>query len=75
MSANVDQASINAVASQVESMISSNGAGASGSATASLSSGVLKDLVSELSQDGKLDKGELNILKLFLELLKSLDSG
>jgi hypothetical protein len=43
-------------------------------AVGSAGSDALKSLVGELTKDGKIDKADLNILKLFLDLLKSMNA-
>lgn len=40
----------------------------------SVASDTLKSLVGELTKDGKIDKGELNILKLFMDLIKNMNA-
>jgi trimeric autotransporter adhesin len=76
MNANIGQAAINSMASSVESIIkSSQGGNQNAQQLKAMDSGVLKDLVSELCKDCKLDQSDVNILKLFLDLIKQLSGG
>jgi hypothetical protein len=83
MDSTLNQTSLSAMTKQIESLTKSGGKEAAKTATEladSVGSSALKELVKELTSDGKLDKADLNILKLFLDLLKSMgdkrqDSG